>query len=68
VGESNLVFWNGYILCLYEIVNRNQKARRANKAHIKKSRSLRISKTKEKCSNTNIVQISTNQRDSEESK
>jgi hypothetical protein len=28
VGESNknLVFWNGYILCLYEIVNRNQKS------------------------------------------
>jgi hypothetical protein len=36
VGDSNknLVFWNGYILSLYEIVNRNQKARRANKAHI----------------------------------
>jgi hypothetical protein len=37
VGESNknFVFWNGYILCLYEIVNRNRKARRTNKAQKK---------------------------------
>jgi hypothetical protein len=28
-----LFFGNGYILCLYEIVNRNQKSKK-NKAHI----------------------------------